>query len=127
MSSQARLDSNANHWPSGGPPSCARLKFLQKRRPSRCVTIQRRRSRPSCCCVGDPNVVDVLIVVGAFPVKLTGERDEVGASLVYARETCPYPFICQRRANDVTGHRIDLGSHPCAGYVNSEMLAVGIP
>lgn len=104
-----------------------RLKFLQKRRSSRCVTIQRRRSGPPCRCVGDPNVVEVLIVVGALPVKLTGERDEVGAGLVYARETCPYPFICQRRANDVTGHCIDLGSYLCAGYVNSEILAVGIP
>ena len=27
----------------------------------------------------------------------------------------------------MTGHRIDLRSHPRSGYINSEMLAVGIP
>src|SRR4029453_2914729 len=91
------------------------------------MTIQRCYSRPSCRRIRDPNIIEILIVVVAVPISLTGERNQVRAGLVHAREAGPDSPASQWRANDLTGHRIDLRSHLPSGHVNGEFLAIRVP
>src|SRR5262249_49143163 len=74
----------------GRPPASAGLEEGHETRAARRALVEWRRSGIPRARVGDPGVVDVLVVVVAPQIVLAGKCDQVRIDLIDARETGPH-------------------------------------